>query len=281
MLTHNDLKITQTQMAVANLPPLWRPLRIVQISDLHFYEYSDRRYYQRVVDTVNEMDADLLLMTGDVVHYGDKHLTLAQQFLAPMTARYGKFGVLGNHDYYDFSNSHAVEAMLVEAGFEVLRNRAVEIQKNNAGNVQSIWLAGVDDLWCGQPDIGKALLAVPEATSQTQVRPCTLMLAHNPLMFDPIAHYQPKPVDVLFCGHTHAGHVYLPFLHYIYWHVLKTKYRYLWHEKPHPSGVHTTKLYVTSGVGSAAFYIKGKKIRFGFPRFRFNTHPEIAVITLV
>ena len=79
-------------------------------------------------------------------------------------------------------------------------------------------------------------------------------------------------MDLVLSGHTHAGHVYIPMLGPIYRRIFRMKYRYGLYRKKH------CQLYVTSGVGSAAFYLK--KRRLGFPRFRFNTRPEIAVLEL-
>ena len=93
-------------------------------------------------------------------------------------------------------------------------------------------------------------------------------------MFDPVANHTEGFVDLTLSGHTHAGHVYLPFLAPIYRYVLSMKYRYGLFEK------NGRQLYVTSGVGSAAFYFKLGSKRFGLPRFRFNTNPEIALLTL-
>jgi predicted MPP superfamily phosphohydrolase len=130
-----------------------------------------------------------------------------------------------------------------------------------------LWFAGLDDLWYGQPDLRQALSGVP---SQTEA---TIVLTHNPLLFDPLAMAAPGQVDLVLAGHTHAGHVYIPVLGPIYRRIFRMKYRYGLYKKQ------GSQLYVTSGVGSAAFYLKKRKL--GFPRFRFNTYPEIAILTLV
>jgi hypothetical protein len=52
------------------------------------------------------------------------------------------------------------------------------------------------------------------------------------------------------------------------------KYRYGFYSSEN------TTLYVTSGIGSAAFYLRTPRFQTGFPRFRYNTHPEIAVFDI-
>lgn len=272
ILTHNDLKITETSFSLKRLPAVWDGLRVIQLSDLHFYEYSSIEFFDAVSRKVAELSADVIVITGDMVHFGNQHLDKVETFLSSLQAPCGKFAILGNHDYYDHAQGQHVSQTLRNSGVTVLVNDACRLEKEG----QSFWIAGLDDLWCGMPDIDKALANVPG-------NECVLMLGHNPLLFDPVSYYKKQPIDMLLAGHTHAGHVYIPMLGPIYRHVLKMKYRYHHHQKPFRKMVTSsdikTQLYVTSGVGSAAFYWKGKKRQFGFPRFRYNTNPELVVHT--
>jgi predicted MPP superfamily phosphohydrolase len=266
LLTHNELRLTQRPIALSRLPEAFDGFRIVQISDLHFYEHSDLDYYNRVKEAINALQADLIVLTGDVVHYGGAHVAKAGGFLRQLKAKdndpTAKLAILGNHDYYDDAYSGNIVPMLAEAGFDLLKNAHRVFERHG----QRLWVAGVDDLWHGQPNIRKALDGVP---SQEEA---TIALIHNPLLFDPIALCEDIRVDLVLAGHTHAGHVYIPFLGPIYRRVFRMKYRYGLFEK------NNSRLHVSSGVGSAAFYLK--KFGIGFPRFRYNTHPEIAVLEL-
>jgi predicted MPP superfamily phosphohydrolase len=206
---------------------------------------------------------DVIALTGDIVHYGDAHLRPAGEFLKRLRGREANLAVLGNHDYYDDAHGENIIRLLAGSGFELLKNASRAIVRDEA----AVWMVGLDDLWHGAPDIIKALADVSEDSS------ATVMLVHNPLLFDPVAMTAEKPVDLVIGGHTHAGHVYIPFLGPIYRRIFRMKYRYGLFEK------NNTRLHVTSGVGSAAFYLK--KQRIGFPPFRFNTCPEIAVLDLV
>lgn len=262
-LTHNELNMTERRIRIARLPQALSGLKLVQISDLHFYEYTDPAYYQNVANVVNGMQPDLILLTGDVVHYGPDHIAAAKAFLSGLKARYAKLAILGNHDYNDSQWGSLIAEMLPEAGFQLLKNQSYAVRKDG----ESLWVAGLDDLWYGAPDIARMMGEIP---SHQDV---TVVMAHNPLLFDPIALSGHGKVDLVVAGHTHAGHVYIPFLGPIYRKIFRMKYRYGLFEK------NGCQLHVTSGVGSAAFYLKKRKI--GFPRFRFNTNPEIAVLTLV
>jgi uncharacterized protein len=261
LLTHNQLKISRHTVALKHLPPSFQNLCIVQISDLHFYEHTDDAYYKRVLEAVHAQNPDIIVLTGDLIHYGPDHVFKAGGFLMQLRARLDKVAILGNHDYNDGALSYSVRRILRDTGFKLLVNSHEKYTKDN----QDLFIAGLDDLWYGTPDIAQALDGIPETA-------CTLMLIHNPLLFDPIALAYPGRVQLVLGGHTHAGHVYIPFLGPIYRKIFRMKFRYGFQEKQ------GTKLYVTSGVGSAAFYLKKRKI--GFPRFRFNTYPEIACFVL-
>jgi predicted MPP superfamily phosphohydrolase len=262
LLTHNELDLTERKIVVRRLPAALNGLKLTQISDLHFYEHSDAAYYRRVVDMVNAQHSDLILLTGDVVHYGPHHIPAAQAFLNDLQANVAKLAILGNHDYNDSRLGALITEMLPHAGFQLLKNDCYCLQKNG----ERLWIAGLDDLWYGDPDLAKTLSAIPTE------REVTLVMVHNPLLFDPLALAGHGQVDLVLAGHTHGGHVYIPFLGPIYRKIFRMKYRYGLFEK------NGCQLHVTSGVGSAAFYLKKRKI--GFPRFRFNTRPEIVVLTL-
>lgn len=278
MLTHNALVFTQHQVGFDRLPSAFDGFRIVQISDLHFFQYTDPNFYQDVVDQIMAFKPDLIAMTGDTVHYGNQHVAVAHRFLSQLQAPSGCFAVLGNHDYYDDHRSQDITSMLKEAGFTLLKNSHHKITAPKDPS-QHFWLCGLDDYWQGSPCIQTAISEIPTTTD------FTLMMVHNPLLFDPIALFQNPDqaghIDWVIAGHTHAGHVFIPWLQLIYRQIFKMKYRYGWYRK------NKSQLYVTSGVGSAAFYFKGilhqgqKKYRFALPRFRYNTHPEIAAFSLV
>jgi predicted MPP superfamily phosphohydrolase len=262
-LTHNELRITRHTIPLKRLPAAFEGFRLVQISDLHFYEYSDPVYYSRVIAEVNALQPHAIALTGDVVHYGPNYIEMAASFLSQLASGPAKLAILGNHDYNDGAWGDAVSKMLGQIGFQVLKNSHHCLEKDG----ERLWFAGLDDLWYGQPDLRQALSGVP---SQTEA---TIVLTHNPLLFDPLAMAAPGQVDLVLAGHTHAGHVYIPVLGPIYRRIFRMKYRYGLYKKQ------GSQLYVTSGVGSAAFYLKKRKL--GFPRFRFNTYPEIAILTLV
>ena len=267
-LTHNHLRLTRRTVSLSRLPGSFEGFQWVHLSDLHFYEHTDAAYYDRVVRLVNDLKPDAVAVTGDIIHFRAEYMAQAASFLRQIRAEH-KFAILGNHDFHDNANGKQIGTMLRDCGYTFLRNghafleRSLDGSPDNSG--ERLYVAGLDDLWYGAPDIVQALDGIPNHQA-------TVLLAHNPLLFDPVATVFADRVDLVLSGHTHAGHVYFPLLKPIYRAIFRMKYRYGMFEK------NGCQLHVTSGLGSAAFYLKRRKI--GFPRFRLNTHPEVALLTL-
>jgi hypothetical protein len=223
-----------------------------------------------MLSTVQGLHPDMIVMTGDFIHAGDRYLPLAQEILSQLPKSALKFAVLGNHDLKDGSQGAAISAVLSKLNICVLRNEAVKITVNHI----SLWVAGVEDLLLGCPDLGRALsqieTASPDQSSASQssvAQSPVLLLSHNPLLFDPAQEF--SCFSVMFSGHTHAGHAYYHLLRWVYRHLLELKYLYGWYQ------VNQRFLYVTSGLGSAALYILKRKLGILLPRFRVQTIPEI------
>ena len=93
-----DLHVTRLELASPRVPEVENPLRIVQISDLHFGAVNSARAAERVAERVSSLKPDLLVATGDVVDRGMADPTGVAQALRSIEAPLGKFAVTGNHD---------------------------------------------------------------------------------------------------------------------------------------------------------------------------------------
>ena len=91
------VQLREWDVAIPGLPEPLDGLRIVQLSDLHLAPCFERRFFERVIDACRGWDADLVVMTGDIVE-DDEAIGWIEPLLAPLEARLGKFAILGNHD---------------------------------------------------------------------------------------------------------------------------------------------------------------------------------------
>ena len=63
----HDLQVTQRTIELRRLAPALDGLRIAQISDIHFEQYTEASFVRRVVDEVNQLAPDIVVLTGDYV----------------------------------------------------------------------------------------------------------------------------------------------------------------------------------------------------------------------
>jgi len=96
----------------------------------------------------------------------------------------------------------AINDRLAAAGLHPLMNAAYHLQDGEI----DLWLAGVDDLGNGKPDLRKALSVVPDGSP-------LILLAHNP---DAWLHPLSNRADLILSGHTHGGQVTAPVLGALY-----------------------------------------------------------------
>lgn len=183
------LHLREWEVPIPGLPESLDGLRIVQLTDLHLAPCFRPAYFERVIGACREWDADLVVITGDIVE-DDAALAWIEPLLGPIEARLGKLAILGNHDEdYD---PPAIVRELSRAGFETLEGRWTAIEADGA----TIAVGGTAAPWF--PDVDPA--AMPEADFR-------LLLSHSPDRFYRAARWG---VDLMLAGHNHGGQVRLP-----------------------------------------------------------------------
>jgi len=241
--------VPEVEIPVDTLPASLAGFRIVQISDLHAGLTIGRTFVETVVEMVNTLDADIVAFTGDMADGKVAELHFDVEPLRNLRARYGKFFITGNHEYYSGALAWCEEAR--QLGFDVLLNEHRIITRGTG----SLLLAGVTDVSGGQfvpehrSDPHRAIAGAPRA----DVR---VLLAHQPRS---LYESQKAGYDVQISGHTHGGQ-FFP------WNLLATV------GQPCIMGLRKfqdTWLYVSKGTG------------YWGPPVRIGARSEIALITLV
>lgn len=252
----HHLEVTQRTVHLARLAPEMDGLRIAQLSDIHYEQYTEPGFIRAVVAEINRQAPDLMLFTGDYVsegpmpsQYGAKSSYPCAEILAGVQCPQ-RWAVLGNHDAS--VGPHTVTDALESHGLPVLANRHVPFEKNGA----RLWIAGVEDIGMQSPDLN---LAAPRGLQQKNEP--VILLAHEPDYADTVVRH--GGVDLMLSGHSHGGQVRVPFLGPLYVPPLGRKY--VEGLFPLTNGL---QLYVNRGVGAV-----------GVP-FRFNCRPELTMITL-
>lgn len=200
---------------VVPVGPRSAPLRVLHLSDTHL-NVRDHRLARWLMDLPRHLgEVDLVLMTGDLIENDDGIEPLVRA-VENIEARYGRFYVLGSHDYYQSrfqsyvkyfttrrrgkirapeADTERLERRLKETGWKALTN-STEIVETPTGTVR---LAGVDDPFLKRHRTEHIARDMAELTA--------IGLIHAP---DVVSEWALHGFDLVVAGHTHGGQVRIP-----------------------------------------------------------------------
>ncbi|WP_178985550.1 metallophosphoesterase [Winogradskyella helgolandensis] len=248
------------------LPKSFDGLRIVQLSDAHLGSFNYA--YQKLepaIEIINNIKPDYIVFTGDLVNNYAWELRGWDNIFNKLKAKKGKYAILGNHDYGDYSQWETVEAkqenfvaikhFFKTIDFKLLLNEAEIISKNN----EQIAIIGLEN-W-GKPPF-KQYGDLDKAMEVVKAIPFKILLSHDP------THWVEEVIDktdisLTLSGHTHGMQAAFQYKH-LQWSPIKYKFK-------HWAGLYkhnTQYLYVNRGLGW-----------LGFPA-RIGMRPEITLIEL-
>src|SRR3569833_245006 len=96
-------KVHRVTLKFDDLPKEFDGFTFTQLSDIHAGSFSSRRGVVIGVSLVNKQNSDMILFTGDLVINNASEMDQWIETFAKLKAPYGKYSVLGNHDYGDYT----------------------------------------------------------------------------------------------------------------------------------------------------------------------------------
>ena len=135
--------IRRINIPIKNLPTALNGTTIVQLSDIHLGPTVGLKQFREVVTMANELNPDIMVITGDLVDGPRSVLREASEPLRDLKSEYGTYYVPGNHDYYTGEIGLWIER-LQELGVHPLMNDRV-LLPNAVDSSESFYLAGVED----------------------------------------------------------------------------------------------------------------------------------------
>lgn len=201
-----NYKVLKYQLSFEDLPEAFDGFTITQISDIHSGSFTNPEKIQYGIDLINEQNSDLILFTGDIVNNKADEMNNWIDLFKNFEAPYGKFSILGNHDYGDYvdwaskeakaKNFEAVKEVHPKIGFDLLLNENRFIEKDG----QKIAIVGVENWGKGfnqAGDLEKASLGLEKADFK-------ILMSHDPSHWE----YKVKNDDfnyhLTLSGHTHG-----------------------------------------------------------------------------
>ena len=262
-----NYRVLRYTLEYDSLPDSFDGFQITQISDLHCGSFDN---YQKVaygMDLINEQKSDLLLFTGDMVNNKSSEAQPWIEKISEIQAPYGKFSVLGNHDYGDYNNWESEAAKLKnmeemyqiqkDMGFDLLLNESRYIEKNG----EKIALIGVENWGAGR---FKKAGDLEKSITQTQPNDFKILLSHDPSHWEAEVLPHSYAFHLTLSGHTHGFQFGIEIPGWIKWSPIQWRYKQ-W------AGIYEQKeqkLNVNRGFGYLAY------------PGRVGIWPEITVITL-
>jgi hypothetical protein len=228
--------------------PFGRPLRLVQLTDIHAGIFMTREEMRRYTEKVIDLRPDLFVLTGDYVTNSIVFLSGCLEEMARVRARFGTFATLGNHEHW-VAGLTELRAIFERHRIPLLQNdhRVITTEQGPFA------VAGIDDMRSGRPDLGAALKGLGRSIP-------TILLSHRPEIFPRAA---AAGVEITLAGHYHGGQIKLglPGMDLSLAH-LRT---------PYPEGlfrIGSSHLYVSRGIGTT------------FTPVRLNAPPEVTLLEL-
>ena len=216
-----QLRVIETTYTSSQIPAVFNNYKILHISDLHLSSFADSHaFLQRIIDTINAQQPDLICFTGDFVGFGVEEALPFTDILRQLHAKDGIMSVLGNHDFalYHHSLTDAEKEEKVNQlttyqrdilGWQLLRNQSYIISRDTA----HLQIIGVDNTSCqgqgfqtiSRGDLMKAMRLLGDEAKGNGLQ---ILLSHDP------SHWRgeviPKTdIPLTLSGHTHAGQVRL------------------------------------------------------------------------
>ena len=202
-----NFKVIKQRLFFDDLPDAFDGFRITQISDVHSGSFDNPEKINYAIDLVNEQHSDLILFTGDIVNNkAEEMLPWIDVFNKIEPHKYGKFAVLGNHDYGEYidfpdaqakqDNFEAIKNLYGKIGFDLLLNEHKFIQKDT----EQLAIVGVENWGKGFKQAGDLEKAAGNLTQND----FKILMSHDPSHWEYEVKNHPKHFQLTLSGHTHG-----------------------------------------------------------------------------
>ena len=195
-----SFRVRRFNVALRGLPPALDGITIAQVSDMHVGRFTSGRVLDQMVATVNALDVDLILLTGDLINDALVHLDHGLELVRQMQSRFGSVLIEGNHDLIE--DPAEFERRVKASGIPFLLDESTIVTVRDT----PIQLLGLS--WTRAQENRDAAIAtaVRQLLQQRRSDVFPVLLAHHPHAFDAAAE---ALIPLTLSGHTHGGQLML------------------------------------------------------------------------
>jgi predicted MPP superfamily phosphohydrolase len=198
------LELVEQTIRLSRLPEAFHGLRIAQVSDIHYDEFSEPYFIREMVRRINALNPDIVVLTGDFVTDGYVGRSTSARLSYPCAEILNhiqcphRFASLGNHDTL-VGWPVVVDALKVH-GIPTLVNSYLPFERDGS----RLWFGGIRSSLEDTPNLDEA---VPRDAAANEP---VILLAHEPdYALQVVKH---GGVDLMLSGHTHGGQIRLPLI---------------------------------------------------------------------
>jgi len=203
---NTKVKLTQYELTLSRLPAAFDGFTIAHLSDLHNAQFGAGQ--ERLLLRIRETDADVIVITGDMIDSRHTDVSLAVETLRLLSKIVPVYLVSGNHEARVPQETEALYAAAADIGVTVLRNESVRL----ARQTDAICIAGLEDLGFFVRSYGQKDGEVrweQQLETLADSGETTILLSHRPEFY---AQYAQAGADLVLSGHAHGGQIRLPWI---------------------------------------------------------------------
>ena len=202
-----NFKVIKQTIFFPDLPDNFDGMTITQISDVHSGSFDNHHEIEHAINLINEQKSDIILFTGDIVntHASEMHPWI-ETFKKIETPAFGKYSVLGNHDYGEYvtwpsqkdkqENFEAIKDLHRQIDFKLLLNENIKLTKDG----QEIALVGVENWGRNFKQAGD----LNKAAAGLKPEDFKILMSHDPSHWDAEVKNNINNYQLTLSGHTHG-----------------------------------------------------------------------------
>jgi predicted MPP superfamily phosphohydrolase len=201
-----NYQVIRHSLYFEDLPEAFHGFKLTHISDIHSGSFDDAEKIMAGIDLINEQESDIILFTGDLVNNTADEMEPWIGHFSKLKAKYGKYSILGNHDYGEYvqfnseeekaQNFQAIKDLHPQIGFNLLLNDSVYVEKEN----DKIAIVGVENWGTRFKKAGDLNVA----SSKINKEDFKILMSHDPSHWDAEIKNHQSNFHLTLSGHTHG-----------------------------------------------------------------------------
>ena len=202
-----NFKVIKQTLFFPDLPEDFEDMTITHISDIHSGSFDNPEKIQYAIDLINAQNSDLVLFTGDIVNTHAKEMNpWIDTFKGIHKPKFGKYSVLGNHDYGEYyewdskeekaANFQAIKDIHQQIDFKLLLNENIKLKSG----ASELAIVGVENWGKHFKKAGDLQIASEGLTKED----FKILMSHDPSHWDAEVQHDANHYHLTLSGHTHG-----------------------------------------------------------------------------